>query len=160
MKTLGDSLISLSEKKLASLRKCLQLMNEKTLILVSNDLLRLEESLERETLLLNELTELDFAIAELLKGAGVPGDIDRKTVLELCISKLEPQCSAGLLSLRNLLEATGEEIQQVIRKNAALIASGFQFTSAMLEVICPAQTYQPPGGGSQFPAKAIVSVSC
>jgi flagellar biosynthesis/type III secretory pathway chaperone len=160
MTTLEETLISLFEKKLASLNKCLQLMNEKTLVLMSNDLPRLEESLEQETLLLKELTELDSSINKLLKEAYVEGDNDPKTSLKVWVRNVDPQCRARLLTLRNRFRGTGDEIQQALRKNVALIAGGLQFTSALLEVFCPPQTYRPPGGGPQVPATAIVSVSC
>jgi flagellar biosynthesis/type III secretory pathway chaperone len=158
--TQRDSLVQLYEEKLASFRACLQLMKEKTRPLMANDLPGLEESLDRENLLLRELAELDSSIIELLKNVDVAVGLNPNAALEVDARTLDPQCSAQLLVVRNLLEEVCKEIRRVTHKNGQLIAGGLQFTSVMLDVLCPAKTYSSSGGGSQIPATAIVSVNC
>jgi flagellar biosynthesis/type III secretory pathway chaperone len=135
-------------------------MNEKTRVLMANDLPGLEASLDRENLLLHELADLDSSIAELLRRVDVVAGLNPNTALKPDFRSLTPLCRAELLAVRNLLEEACREIRHVSYRNGQLIASGLQFTSVMLGVLCPARTYSPSGGGSQIPATAIVSVNC
>ena len=159
MASKGEPLIELYERKLTGYQRCLQLMREKTRILMANDLPALEDSLDREARLLQELAELDSSISEFLKNARSPVEPDHKNTAKAYAKGMEPQFSAQLMVICKSLEDTSKKIRSVIHKNALLITGGLQFTSVMLEACCPVRTYTPSGKGSQVPATAILSVN-
>ena len=116
--------------------------------------------METERLIWNELADIELAMGKISKGEGAVDADRRKLTLEVWFGSLDSQSSDQLQAFRDKLEKTIRQIRVTGCRNAALIQSGQQYTSAMLEVFCPAQTYQPTGGGQQVPCPSIVSVNC
>lgn len=156
----SDQFVSLNGKKLEVLEKCLQVMSEKTSILVECDLTALEQSVEREGHLLEELVEIDAAIAKIRGEEGQISPDRMRLGVGVCHGKLDSRSLEQVSTIRNRLEETASEIQLTRRKNFALIQRGQQYTSAMLEVFHPLLTYLPTGGGPQVHSTRIVSLEC
>jgi len=155
----SERIVSLYQQKLYLLKECLQLMEGKTLIMMSNSLLQLEQSLEREALVVFALSELNGSIQTRLEQSpsAVPGG--RRERVRGPLNDMSSEEIFQLRKLESEIDKTVRDIRRVKQKNAALIESGLQFSSVLLGAICPPQTYHPAGGATVIPGNSLLSVN-
>jgi flagellar biosynthesis/type III secretory pathway chaperone len=153
-------LIDAYRKKLELLQKVRLIMEEKTAILLSHNLARLEASLEAEARLQHELTEQELLVhrreRELAQHWSLAEPVDWKT-LSL---RLKGEVGAEISQLRQALRAVVEEMRHINLKNMALVENGQLFVESMLAAICPSPTYHPNLLQRHGPLPSRLSVEC
>jgi flagellar biosynthesis/type III secretory pathway chaperone len=136
-------LVDAYRKKLELLKKCHQIMEEKTVILMSNHLTRLEKSLEAETYLQNELMEQEKKIQRRKRELAAHWQLEEAEVDWRTLSmRLKGAAALEINELRAALRLVVEGIRTSNFRNLALIENGQLFVGTLLTALFPQPTYQ------------------
>jgi hypothetical protein len=156
-----NRLLHAYQQQLDLLKQCRQLLQEKTISLMTNNLTQLEKSVEAEAFLQIALSEQEKKIQACKRTLAdlwhlSPEEINWRTLTLRCKGEVFLQAK----QLQGALRSMTDELRALTQKNLALIRNGQLFAETMLSAICPAPTYHPDMGGKSASLPSRLSLNC
>jgi hypothetical protein len=160
MRQHAEELIGQLEKQLLVFKALHSILEEEARVLTAADFQRLDEVLQEEAMAVSQGLELERPIQSALNALSEAAGCGPRVEWQVLSSKIALETRNRLALLRQSLRETRDQIEKAREKAAILIENGLQFSSAVLEALCPPQTYDPAAKPAPSPVRTVLSVEC
>lgn len=160
MKQHDKELIDQLEQQILVFKALHSILEEKARVLMTADFLRLEEVLQEEAIAVSQGLELERLIQGALNALSEALGCGPQPEWQVLSSKVNQETRNRLASLKQSLRETRDQIERAREKAVVLIENGLQFSGAILEALCPPQTYHPVAKPAPLQVRTVFSVEC
>lgn len=138
MASLMENLMDLLEEECSQYEKLLEVTKEKTKIIVSNDILALNQITEKEQILVDEVLSVDKKRVETMKDIAnvMNQDVETLTIPGLiAMLKVRPSEQKRLAQANDSLKQAVQNVAKINEQNKELIASALELVEFDLNLV-------------------------